>query len=224
MITLNLKWFVGLSVAAHAAVLVGWQSPLIAPGNSGHAVQLSIVQQAGEKPARAATAAVSEQPRQNPAAPIPADSVMATKRSLAPANSRQAVPAIQTTPVRPQQVITESVTTSATAVKAASSPVVEQHEVERHLRDTVMKLITRELTYPAIARRKGWQGVVKLELHIEADGSITGLQLDETSGYAVLDRAALQCLQTASIPGARQWLQGKSTDIIVPVEYRLVGG
>ncbi len=87
-----------------------------------------------------------------------------------------------------------------------------------------MKLITRELTYPAIARRKGWQGVVKLELHIEADGSITGLQLDETSGYAVLDRAALQCLQTAHIPDASQWLRGKPADIIVPVEYRLVDG
>lgn len=87
-----------------------------------------------------------------------------------------------------------------------------------------MKLITQELTYPAIARRKGWQGVVKLELHIEADGSITGLQLDETSGYAVLDRAALQCLQTANIPNATQWLRGKPADIIVPVEYRLVDG
>jgi protein TonB len=111
---------------------------------------------------------------------------------------------------------------SATPATATSSPVAQPHEVDRYLRDSVMKLITQELTYPAIARRKGWQGVVKVELHIEADGSITGLQLDETSGYAVLDRAALQCLQTANIPDATQWLRGRSADIIVPVEYRLV--
>ena len=61
-----------------------------------------------------------------------------------------------------------------------------------------MELISRELTYPAIARRKGWQGVVKLELHIEADGSITGLQVDETSGYSILDKAA------HGVPAARQ--------------------
>ena len=224
MITLNLKWFVGLSVAAHAAVLVGWQSPLIAPGNSGHAVQLSIVQQAGEKPVQPAKAAVSQQPRQQQAAPTLADSMMTTTGSLTAANTGKAAPAIQTATARPQRFITQPVTTTATPVKAASSPVVQQHEVDRHLRDTVMKLITQELTYPAIARRKGWQGIVKLELHIEADGSITGLQLDETSGYAVLDRAALQCLQTASIPDATQWLRGKPADIIVPVEYRLVDG
>ena len=85
-----------------------------------------------------------------------------------------------------------------------------------------MELITRELTYPAIARRKGWQGVVKLELHIEADGSITHLQVDKTSGYSILDKAAMQCLQLASIPGAAQWLQGHAIDIVVPVEYRLL--
>lgn len=85
-----------------------------------------------------------------------------------------------------------------------------------------MELITRELTYPAIARRKGWQGIVKLELHIEADGSITDLQIDETSGYSILDKAALQCLQLASIPGAAQWLRGHATNIVVPVEYRLL--
>ncbi len=85
-----------------------------------------------------------------------------------------------------------------------------------------MQLISHELRYPAIARRKGWQGVVKLNLHIEPDGSITGLQVDETSGYAILDEAAMECLQLASLPGAAHWLQGQAIDIVVPVEYRLI--
>ena len=105
----------------------------------------------------------------------------------------------------------------------ASNSVHQQEETDRHLRSSVMELITRELTYPAIARRKGWQGIVKLELHIEADGSITDLQIDETSGYSILDKAALQCLQLASIPGAAQWLRGHAINIVVPVEYRLLG-
>ena len=85
-----------------------------------------------------------------------------------------------------------------------------------------MELITRKLTYPAIARRKGWQGTVKMQLHIEADGAITRLQVDETSGYRILDRAAMECLQLASLPGAARWLHGQAIDIVVPVEYRLV--
>lgn len=87
-----------------------------------------------------------------------------------------------------------------------------------------MDLISRQLTYPAIARRKGWQGVVRLELHIEPDGRISDLHIDETSGYAVLDEAALQALQLASIPDAAQWLHGETADIVVPVEYRLIDG
>jgi protein TonB len=222
LITLNLKWFVGLSVAAHAAVLVGWQSPLIRPGHTGHAVQLSIVQQAGDEPARAATTAVTPRPQQEPAVPTATDRPVREASPATPAIARQAAPVFQTLVEPVKQEVTEPVAMSATPATATSSPVAQPHEVDRYLRDSVMKLITQELTYPAIARRKGWQGVVKVELHIEADGSITGLQLDETSGYAVLDRAALQCLQTANIPDATQWLRGRSADIIVPVEYRLV--
>ena len=224
MITLNLKWFVGLSVAAHAAVLVGWQSPLIAPGNSGPVVQLSVLQQSGDKPAPIATAAATEQPRQLPAAPAPVNNTSSPESPRTTAQTRHATAAARRVSAAPQRIVPEPVTRTARPVETASTPAIQQQERDRHLRDTVMQFITQQLTYPAIARRKGWQGVVKLELHIEADGSITGLQLDETSGYDVLDRAALQCLQTASIPNATQWLRGKPVDIIVPVEYRLVDG
>ena len=124
----------------------------------------------------------------------------------------------------PERIMASSVAqpVKTTASTMASNSVHQQEETDRHLRSSVMELITRELTYPAIARRKGWQGVVKLELHIEADGSITHLQVDKTSGYSILDKAAMQCLQLASIPGAAQWLQGHAIDIVVPVEYRLL--
>ena len=93
---------------------------------------------------------------------------------------------------------------------------------EQHLRSRVLELITRQLTYPAIARKRGWQGTVTLNVHIDPDGSITGLRVATTSGYPVLDRAALQALQLASLPHAGQALHGRAIDIVVPVEYRLV--
>ena len=87
-----------------------------------------------------------------------------------------------------------------------------------------MDLIAQKLSYPAIARRKGWQGIVRLELHIEADGRISDLHIDESSGYSVLDEAALLSLQLANVPDAAQWLRGRAIDMIVPVEYRLIDG
>ncbi len=103
-----------------------------------------------------------------------------------------------------------------------SSPRPSHEESDRHLRDSVLRLVTQRLSYPAIARRKGWQGVVTLELHIEPDGLISDLQVNETSGYPALDHAAVKSLQLASIPGAGAWLHGRSIDMLVPVEYRLL--
>ena len=220
MITHNLSWFLCLSVAAHAALLTAWQMPVYTPGNSGHALQLSITQRAGDsraqplpltEPAAQATANNAEPPQQaeEPVARI------ATRQHRAPHPVRTTSPA-QTRPA------TATIKTASTAAAVASNPVLQREETDRHLRSSVMELVSRELTYPAIARRKGWQGIVKLELHIEADGSITDLQLAESSGYSILDRAAMQCLQFASLPGAARWLQGQTIDIVVPVEYRLV--
>ena len=110
--------------------------------------------------------------------------------------------------------------TGAAPNLAASSP--SQEESDRHLRSSVLELVTQRLSYPAIARRKGWQGVVILALHIESDGLISDLHVNETSGYAALDKAAIKSLQLASIPGARQWLHGHSIDMLIPIEYRLL--
>ena len=195
--------------------------PVYTPGNSGHALQLSITQRAGdsrEQPSpltepAAQSVANNPEPPQQREEPL---TRVATRQHRAPVPVRKASPA-QT---RPATAAIETATATAAAV--ASSPVLQREETDRHLRNSVTELVSRELTYPAIARRKGWQGIVKLELHIEADGSITDLQLAESSGYSILDRAAMQCLQFASLPGAARWLRGQTIDIVVPVEYRLV--
>ena len=221
MITHNIKWFLCLSVAAHAVVLSAWQLPAFTPGNTGHAVLLSLRQQAGDSAEESPTATVTE--------------TNAVSGNIAPPAQTEA-PATRFTPDRVVNRDSTSRQTSSakeaassaaapvrtTAAVAASNSAIQKEETDRHLRNSVMELISRELTYPAIARRKGWQGTVKLQLHIEADGAITRLQVDETSGYSILDRAAMECLQLASVPGAARWLQGKAIDIVVPVEYRLV--
>jgi protein TonB len=228
LISHNLNWFLGISVAAHMAALLAWQSSTYTPGHTGQTVHLSVITRAGdnhkppspptESPAQAAPDNTARS-NQTKAPPTGVTATLAAVQDSAAAHparmtSQEQAPAV----AHPIKVTTAT----ATSTSMASNPVLQQEETDRHLRRSVMELITRELTYPAIARRKGWQGIVKLELHIEADGSITDLQIDETSGYSILDKAALQCLQLASIPDAAQWLQGHAIDIVVPVEYRLL--
>lgn len=45
--------------------------------------------------------------------------------------------------------------------------------------------------YPARARRQGWQGTVDVELHVGRDGAVEQASIGRSSGFAVLDAAAV---------------------------------
>jgi len=49
-----------------------------------------------------------------------------------------------------------------------------------------------EPVYPLIARRRGWQGTVDVGLVLLADGRVDSAQVRQSSGFAVLDREALE--------------------------------
>ena len=221
--SLNFNSFLVLSVAAHASVMFAWVAPAPDAGAPGRVLQLDITDRAGETASLAAIETGSVQ-RQSPAAAeppaAPVEHVAAARkvsnRQVAGAATRSAATS------QPDAHIAKAVDTQGGESLAASSALPSRDESERHLRNSVLQLVTQRLSYPAIARRKGWQGVVTLELHIESNGLISDLQVSETSGYAALDQAAIKSLQLASIPGAWQWLHGRSIDMLIPVEYRLL--
>jgi periplasmic protein TonB len=226
LITHNIKWFLGLSVAVHATALVSWPPSENKIGHSGQPLLLAVTNHSGEAvqppqlPAPPHPQPITDQTlAQQPASPPPVAAATAAQQQpdkhLA-ARQRIDPPAAVRSPAQ------NNTPRPAQTTRHASSPTHEQQE--QHLRSSVMDLITRKLTYPAIARRKGWQGVVRLELHIEPDGLISGLHIDATSGYTVLDEAALQSLQLANIPDAARWLHGNAVNIVVPVEFRLIDG
>lgn len=49
-----------------------------------------------------------------------------------------------------------------------------------------------EPAYPRLARARGWQGAADVELTVLADGRVDGVELGRSSGFDVLDRAALE--------------------------------
>jgi len=52
--------------------------------------------------------------------------------------------------------------------------------------------------YPLLARKRGYQGTVLLNVLVSKDGKAASIQLARSSGYKILDRAAIQ--------GVRDWL------------------
>lgn len=68
--------------------------------------------------------------------------------------------------------------------------------------------------YPAIARRRGWQGTVIVAVTCDANGMVTTATVVRSSGHAVLDEAALATVrrwQFAGGPGCSEQ----------PIEFRL---
>lgn len=108
-----------------------------------------------------------------------------------------------------------------------SNPPVKTNNISNKTKDRLQSSLGKQLRqyfyYPRLARKKGWQGKVKLELRVEGSGQLSHIRLMQSSGYASLDDAALKSLRkVAFLPEARNWLQGTHYDIIVPVEYRLI--
>ncbi|MFZ2726085.1 MAG: energy transducer TonB [Methylococcaceae bacterium] len=83
----------------------------------------------------------------------------------------------------------------------APAPVIKPVEKINKVVDNAAERSTcvscPQLDYPAIAKRRQWQGSVKLRLHINSDGSVANAQVIESSGHEALDDYAVE--------GAKQW-------------------
>ncbi|TNF38119.1 MAG: energy transducer TonB [Gammaproteobacteria bacterium] len=119
----------------------------------------------------------------------------------------------------------ENVSTSDTAQdmkKTSESPW-------KHAADTVQvkRIIADEFAshfyYPAAAQRRNWQGDVILQFTLMPDGSIQHIRINKSSGYAVLDDAAMDVMtKIHSEDQLALALNGNSMNHILPVSYRLM--
>jgi protein TonB len=221
----RIAWFIALSVAIHATVLLIGNRPVTPIGPAERAVQVSMRYRADLTDSATPAVNPAGQSRHNRRQP-PATNRPTPSRAASEAIRRHHGKAPRKTTT--SQSVTEN-PAQDTPVRGQSAPVSDpsgtaRQSAEAQLRSRILRLVSSHFDYPVLARRKGWQGIVKLQVHIESDGRISRLHVEQTSGYPVLDQAALQSLQLASVPDAEQWLQGQAMDIIIPVEYRLVGG
>lgn len=219
MISHNIKWFLGLSVAVHAVALLALAQPENSIGASGRTLLLSVNDRSGESVSQPPAATENEMEVVADAPVLQPQATLPVITDTAPAKQR---PADQPVAQAQPETAVENRSDKSQSMQA-SSTTISREQQQQHLRASVMAFITGQLNYPAIARHKGWQGVVTLQLLIESDGHISDLHIEQTSGYALLDKAALSSLQLAHVPDAAQWLDGKAVSIVVPVEYRLVG-
>ncbi len=75
--------------------------------------------------------------------------------------------------------------------------------------------------YPRKARRAGWEGTTLLKVLVNPDGAPGHVALERTSGFDILDEAAVKAVRRWRFHPARRGVAPLSTWVRIPVAFRL---
>lgn len=158
------------------------------------------------------------QPRLLSAAPSP---VVVAKAPVVP----EAVPvpeplaaAVQAPPSLPAPVATTSAeaNTPAPSGQPVARPAIEPARFDADY------LHNPHPIYPRLARTRGQEGEVLLEVAVSADGRALDTQVVGSSGHALLDSAARRTVAGWRFIPARQGTQAVASTVRVPISFRVV--
>lgn len=75
--------------------------------------------------------------------------------------------------------------------------------------------------YPKLAKNAGWEGNVTLSLKINSNGYLKGIRISQSSGYKILDDAALEVVQSqAPYPPFPPQIDSQELWVDVPIVYK----
>jgi protein TonB len=105
---------------------------------------------------------------------------------------------------------------AATGSSAASREEATAIYLKKHF-SYIRELIQKSLMYPRIARARGWAGKVTVSFVVFENGKVEDVKVNESSGFAILDKNALDTIKKAS-PFPRPPVRA---ELIMPIVYRL---
>lgn len=98
-------------------------------------------------------------------------------------------------PVEPEEIIFEESETQeeiVTDIKVVAAVDIEKKTLLVLVREAVpLYKVNPPPEYPRIARKRGYQGTVVLEVLVDRNGRVGDLRLFTSSGYSILDRKAM---------------------------------
>lgn len=229
------------SAALHAAVLaLVPANPLQPPvlGGSRTAIEVSLSQQGSEKrkaadpaadSASGETGATSEPGQKSPQPTPPARQKAAVKKPPPQAPTqippRPVVKARQPAAVAPAPP-TEEIPAATEPGKPIPSPGGSQTgspDSAETIRQPAVPLYRRNPppTYPRMAKARGYQGRTLLKVLVGPDGRVKEIAVADSSGYAVLDEAAVKTVRQWLFEPARQGLAPVAMWVTVPIRFQI---
>lgn len=194
-----------ISLLLHALVL--WQPPSAIPGG--------IMQSAAVSPVPSLQASWHARPEsQVLTSTVPEKQTvksLAVPQMLKPPAAR---PPLETAPAQPVVMARAASLAASTAETGIDANGMRQYRL------SLATAARRYKVYPAQAVENGWSGTAEVAVAIAADGVPQPVQLLNSSGYAVLDAAALEMIAGAAVntvvPAS---LRGQRFSVALPVVF-----
>jgi protein TonB len=159
---------------------------------------------------------VVNKPKPTPTKPIVNDTPPPKVKAPAP-EPVAAIDPPRETPIVPSRETTVEAAVSDAATESAPSTAAEATVVMAtpRYRDNPLPV------YPRLARKRGIQGTVILEVFVEADGRVGDLRVAESSRHTMLDRAAMKTVRRWLFEPGREGQRAAAMWVRVPVDFRL---
>jgi len=76
--------------------------------------------------------------------------------------------------------------------------------------------------YPMIARKKGWQGRLLLNVRISENGDVLNINIVKTSGFRILDNTSVKTIKAWKFTPARLGKNNVEDYLNIPISFKLI--
>jgi len=125
-------------------------------------------------------------------------------------------------PVKYNSVTTHTNAAQTTYNKIKGGKTPGKHEKIKSNKDNSLKLIYNPAPrYPRIARKEGKEGLVTINAIISSKGLVTTASIKKSSGFPILDRAALKAVRKWVFKPKLKFNGNSNSSVDVPIQFKL---
>lgn len=121
----------------------------------------------------------------------------------------------------PAEPALEQVKASALEDIPVTDVAADSSAAESLRRPEPLATVNRPPAYPLLARKRGWQGTVLLEVDVRSDGMVENIAIKESSSYELLDREALAVVSKWRFSPGLQAGEPVPMKVVVPIHFLL---
>ena len=228
----GLLYAVGASIVAHGLVLAlgsGLPRPVLEP----RPIEARLLPRESAEAPAASRPAHPQPPAPHRVSPEPPRQVKTPPRSEAVAPPPQPMVAPRADPATPSVVagagapvttVHKADAAPAVITPAAPAPVASHPAAPPSYAPPsfgARYLDNPKPAYPMLARRRGLEGTVRLEVRVSAEGIPTAVRVRESAGHEALDEAAMTAVWHWRFVPARRGSEAVEGVVVVPIRFRL---